>query len=154
MRKRIAVVVGAITVLLAVMSPASAGVDRIEIPIDGDYFECGAEIYTVVEGSIAIAVHEIESASGNMNLNVSIRPRGHLVDGSGASYKLVGAESVHISAQQSGNLVVQEVFHATIVAEGGGGAVGRVGNVLHLSVNANGVTELAMDTGTCVGPLR
>lgn len=152
MRNRMIVVFAAMAATLAVMSPALAQMDRFEVPIVGDYFECGDATYTVVEGSIAVAVGERESGSGNTMLNVAIRPRATLVDGDGAEYELVGAESVHVSTTAGGHVVVQEVFHVNIVAPGVG-VVGRAATVAHLTIGANGVVAFEFDTGTCVGPL-
>lgn len=155
MIRRISLATIAASLAAMAMAPAAlADVNSFEVPIDGDSFVCEGESYTVSEGSLNVRVRERESAQGNTHLTVTIKPRATLLDDAGREYKLVGAESVHVSTNaNTGGLVVHEVFHVVIVAKRGGGAVGRVAEIFHLTVNNNNVHELDVSLGSCEGPI-
>ena len=151
MRKQLATMVALATLIIAALAPAaSAGVDRFEVPIVGDQFQCGPTTWTVTDGVIAIK----ERVDPGKNLTVSIRPDGAFAeDGNGNRAKLVGAESVSGTIKANGE-VFTNVFHVNLISVDGDGLVGRVGTVFHVSANTNNLNIIDHANGSCEGPFQ
>jgi hypothetical protein len=136
----------------AVASPASANqpAHHNTEDVTGDEIVCGSTVYTVTSGVLAIWTHEGASASGNENFTVTIVPMGVVLeDVDGNVYSIKGAEWIGgtFNAQQ-GTFQFTDTDFFTILSSGGG-VVGTVRAVFHMSPNGQ-IVDLSF--GTCELP--
>ncbi len=108
------------------------------------------KLLSVTSGVLAVWTHEGASASGNENFTVTIVPQGVVLeDADGNVYSIKGAEWIGgtFNAQQ-GTFQFTDTDFFTIVSSGGG-VVGTVRAVFHISPNGNVVD---LNFGTCELP--
>jgi hypothetical protein len=136
----------------AAASPASANAPAQHFTegVAGDEIVCGSTVYTITSGVIAFTVHEGEAASGNTNFTVTIVPRDVvLADAAGSVFSIHGAEWIGGTENaQQGTFQFTDTVFFTIVSSGGG-VVGTVRVVFHISPNGKIVD---LNFGTCEPP--
>jgi len=142
----------ALVLACAAVSPASANAPAQHFTEDvtGDEIVCGSTVYTITSGVIAFTVHEGESASGNTNFTVTIVPRDVVLeDAAGSVFSIHGAEWIGGTENaQQGTFQFTDTDFFTIVSSGGG-VVGTVRVVFHISPNGKIVD---LNFGTCEPP--
>ena len=145
---------GAVLFTALSVGTAAAGTSvtqHYSFPAAGATITCGATVLTPVQGVIAVVFHE--NADGAERYHYSGTDTAHevvLVDGAGATYRLVGASSfsgTSLDPEGTENLVTTDVQEFTITRVGGG-LLGRVAVVNH--VDRDGGVR-AVDLGTCTG---
>jgi hypothetical protein len=136
----------------AAASPASANAPAQHFTEDvtGDEIVCGSTVYTITSGVIAFTVHEGEAASGNTNFTVTIVPRDVVLeDAAGSVFSIHGAEWIGGTENvQKGTFQFTDTIFFTILSSGGG-VVGTVRAVFHISPNGKIVD---LNFGTCELP--
>jgi hypothetical protein len=133
------------------LHPASASpaVHSVE-DVTGEVFTCTTTTYTIVSGTIRIALHEDVTASGNTNITGTITPSGVVArDAAGNLYDIVGAGWFGGTLNaNTGGMQFTDTEKFQIVQQGGG-TVDSVNITVHLSPNGG---FKSFDFGTCVPP--
>jgi hypothetical protein len=150
--KKLPLLLALVFAVAAVVSSASANAPAQHFTEDvtGDEIVCGSTIYTVTSGLLATTVHEGTSASGNTNFTVTLVPRDVVLeDAEGNVFSIHGAEWIGGTENvQTGTFQFTDTNFFTIVSSGGG-VVGTVRAVFHISPNGK-IVEV--DFGTCELP--
>jgi hypothetical protein len=142
---------GAIAAVALGAGPAAAAAATHDsFPAAGAVFSCGSTEYTAVTGTVKFVYQENQSASGVLEFTGTITPIGvTLTDSAGNVYKLAGAGwfgGTFNPITNTQQLTDTEKFQ--IIASGGG-VVGTVNTVEHLSPNGK---IIDFDFGNCTPP--
>jgi hypothetical protein len=131
--------------------PASAdAATHTSFPAAGAVFSCSDTSYTAVSGTVKFVYQENQSASGIFEVTGTITPTGvTLQDAAGNLYKLSGAGwfgGTFNPATNTGQFTDTEKFQ---IIDLGGGVVGTVNIVEHMSPNGK---IIDFNFGNCTPP--
>jgi hypothetical protein len=132
------------------ISAASPAVHSEE-DVTGDVLVCETATYTIISGTIKIAFHEGESASGNANVTGTLTPQDVIaVDEDGNLYRLRGAFWFGATGNaQQGTFQATDTGKLQVIAQGSG-TVDSVNETFHITVVNGNLKEF--DFGTCQEP--
>ena len=146
-----ALALGALCALgVSTTSMASPAVHSEE-DVTGDVLVCETATYTITSGTIKLAFHEDESASGNFNVTGTITPqRVVAVDEEGNVYSLRGAFWFGATGNaQQGTFQATDTAKLQVISRGSG-TVDSVNQTFHITVVNGNLKEF--DFGTCQAP--
>jgi hypothetical protein len=137
---------GALT-LSATTAFANSPAIHYSFDATGMVIVCGDHSYTVASGTVDVVEHAGTSASGNMNVTVTLTPDDVvLVDTAGNQYSIAGAIWFGGSLNaRTGGLADTDTSEIQIISQGGG-TVDSVSLVFHISPNGD---IKSFDFGTC-----
>jgi hypothetical protein len=106
-------------------------------PVSGTV-PCGDTSYTAVAGTVEIVTQTNESASGISTITGTITPHDvTLADAAGNVYTLVGARQFASTSASPGEPIQFTAIEKLQIIAQGGGVVGTVNTVMHLSPSGN-----------------
>jgi hypothetical protein len=150
--KRASVLLSAFVLLLIFATPALANQPafRFTEDVTGDVFECEDRLYTIISGELWSVIHEGESASGNMNYTITVKPHQVIaVDGDGNEYSLVGAFWFGATLNaNTGGFQGTDTLKLQVVGQGSG-VVDSVNVVFHFTAQPNNIVVKDFVFGTC-----
>ena len=126
--------------------PADASTLRGSISVVGETVECESGNYTAASGALSYVIHEHESASGNTQTHGTFRLDNVTVENDGQTYYAVGANTFTFNYNANRDTFISIDTEKISIFERGGGLVGRVNAVLHVSPNG---TVGGFNFGTC-----
>jgi hypothetical protein len=142
---------GAIAAIALGAGPAAAAAATHDsFPAAGAVFTCGTTEYTAVTGTVKFVYQENQNAAGGFEVTGTITPTGvTLQDSAGNVYKLAGAGWFGGTFNPNTNTQQFTDTEKFKIIASGGGVVGTVNTVEHLSPNGK---IIGFDFGNCTPP--
>lgn len=132
--------------LMVNTQPAYASALRGSVSIVGETAVCESGTYTATSGALNYVIHESQSRSGNTHSHGTFRLDDVVLEKDGQTYYASGANTFTVNYNANRDTFTSIDTEKTSIVERGGGLVGRVNVVLHVSSDG---TVRGFNFGTC-----
>jgi len=154
MRRTPVVLVAFIAIMvLATTALANGPAQRFTESVTGEQFVCDDAVYTITSGEIQIVVHEGSAAQGNQNFTFTLTPRKVVAeDELGNVVSIVGATWAGGAFNANTDGEVFTVTDKFQLVSKGGGTVGTVNAMFHITAQPNNFVIKDFNLGNCSVP--